>query len=197
MHLRHHYTWVYVLLNLHLPPSFPALNNCLLTRTLASRTFAYLLLWRKLKQEPYWSRIIHKMRTNRATLFLGGRGWKILNGAVGTPRGWGCLASGNPAVGNGQWPGPKKAERDWSFQELTDSQDIATIFELPLGSSLWPLICNGKTKLKKKKHPIASDKQFPNWRCSDPKTIPRPALPSEELLQPKPESHLFYLLCLS
>ncbi|XP_057396567.1 uncharacterized protein LOC130707238 isoform X2 [Balaenoptera acutorostrata] len=34
--------------------SFPALNNCLWTRTLASRTFAYLFPWRKLKQEPYW-----------------------------------------------------------------------------------------------------------------------------------------------
>lgn len=71
--------------------------------------------------------------------------------------------------------------------------------ELLLGSLPGPLICNGKTKFKKKKKKfhIALDKQFSWWPCSDPKTIPRLALPSEDLLGRRPKSNLFYLPHLS
>lgn len=95
------------------------------------------------------------------------------------------------AMGNEQWPRWKEAETDPSSQESADSKVRA---ELPLGSLLGPLICNGKTKLKKKKKfPIALDKQFPWWPCSDPETIPRPTLPSKDLLGRRPKSNPFYL----
>lgn len=100
-------------------------------------------------------------------------------GAVGTPRGWGFISM-YPAKGNGQWSRLKETARHWSSQELRGSFTRCSscfssyywdhYFDLPSAMT--------KTAIKNI-YLVAwdkQDKQFSYQPCSEPKTIPRPAL---------------------